>query len=176
MTKNKKAVINLQNKDEECSKWAVIAPLHHEEVKNNPERFGLLRSYEKQYNWKGLEFPASIKKIDKFEKNNSGIAVNVLSSNKKSGNIYTVCRSEHNLDCKKQANLLMIVDSEKRYYTAIKNISRLLSKLNKKTRCTYHYCMNYLNCFRRESARYKHYEYCSSNDHVKVKMSSEKKK
>ena len=99
--KNKKAVINPQNKDEECFKWAVIAALHHEEIKHNPERISLLRPYENQYNWKGLEFPASIKKIDKFEKNNLGIAVNVLFSKKKSQNIYTVHRSKHNMECKK---------------------------------------------------------------------------
>ena len=34
--KSKKAVINSQNKDEECFKWAVIAALHHEEIKHNP--------------------------------------------------------------------------------------------------------------------------------------------
>ena len=51
--KSKKAVINPQNKDEECSKWAVIAALHHEAIKNNPERISLLRPYENQHNWKG---------------------------------------------------------------------------------------------------------------------------
>ena len=138
---NKKVVVNPQNKDEECFKWAVIEALHHEDIKNNPERMSLLRPYEKQYNWKGLEFPVSIKKIDKFEKNNPGTAVNVLFSNKKSPkkNIYTVRKSEHNVKCKKQVNLLMIVDGEKRHYTAIKNISRLLSKLNGKIRRTYHF-------------------------------------
>ena len=40
----------------------------------------------------------------------------------------------------------------------------------------YHFCMNYLNGFRTESARGKHYEYCSSNGHVKVKMLTEKEK
>ena len=72
---NKKEVINPQNK--ECFKWAVIEALHHEEIKHNPERISLLRSYENQCNWKALEFPASINKIDKFEKNNPDIAVNV---------------------------------------------------------------------------------------------------
>ena len=48
--KSKKAVINPQNKDEECFKWAVIAALHHEEIKHNPERTSLLRPYENQYN------------------------------------------------------------------------------------------------------------------------------
>ena len=55
------------------------AALHHEVIKDNLERISLLS----QYNWKGLKFPVSIKKIDKFEKNNPGIAVNVLFSNKK---------------------------------------------------------------------------------------------
>ena len=36
--------------------------------------------------------------------------------------------------------------------------------------------MNCLNGFRTESARDKHYEYCSSNGHVKVKMPTEKEK
>ena len=52
-----------------------------EEIKKVHPRISRLRPYEKQYNWKGLEFPVSIKKIDKFEKNNPGIAVNVLFSN-----------------------------------------------------------------------------------------------
>ena len=70
----------------------------------------------------------------------------------------------------------MIVDGEKRHYTAINNISKLLSKLNGKTRRAYHFCMNCLNGFRTESARDKHYEYCSSNGHVKVKIPTEKEK
>ena len=156
--KSKKAVINPQNKDEKCFKWAAIEALHHEEIKNNPERISLLRSYENQHNWKGLEFPVSIKMIDKFDKNKPGIAVNVLFSNKKSQNIYTARRSERNVKCKKQVNLLMIVDGEKRHYTAIKNISRLLSKLNGKTKRAYHFCMSCLSSFQTESARDKHCE------------------
>ena len=100
--------------------------MHHEDIKDHPDRISLLKPYEKPYNWKGLEFPVSIKKIDNFEKNNPGIAVNVSFSKKKSQNIYTVRRSKHNVECKKKINLLMIEDGEKRHYTAIKNIPRLL--------------------------------------------------
>ena len=85
--RSKKAVIKAQNKHEECFKWAVIGAFHHEEIKKDHQRISRLRPYEKQYNWEGLEFPVSIKKIDKFEKKNPGIAVNVLLSNKKSQNI-----------------------------------------------------------------------------------------
>ena len=70
----------------------------------------------------------------------------------------------------------MIVDGEKRHYTAIKGISRILSKLNEKTRCAYHFCMNCLNGFRKASPRDRYYEYCSSNGRVKVNMPTEKEK
>ena len=100
----------------------------------------------------------------------------MLFSRKKNQNIHTVRRSERNVKCRKQVNLLMIVDGEKRHYTAIKNISRLLLKLNGKTQHVYHYCINCLNGFRTGSARDKYYEYCSSNGHVNVKMPTEKVK
>ena len=51
--KSKKAVINPQNKDEECFKWATIAALHHEKIKHHPARISLPRLYENQFNWKG---------------------------------------------------------------------------------------------------------------------------
>ena len=82
-------MINSQNKDEKRLKWAVIAALHHEEIKHHPGRISLLEPYEKQYNWKGFEFPVSTKKIKKFEKNNPGMAVNVLFNNKKNQKKYT---------------------------------------------------------------------------------------
>ena len=40
--KSKTSVINPQNKDEECFKWALIAASHHEEIENDLERISLL--------------------------------------------------------------------------------------------------------------------------------------
>ena len=75
---SKKALINPQNTDEECFKWAVIASLHHQDIGKNPDRISPFWRYEDQCNWRGLQFPVAINKIDKFEKNNEDIAVNVL--------------------------------------------------------------------------------------------------
>ena len=75
---NKKAVINPENEnDEECFKWAVIAALHHGDIKSHPKRVSNIVGYTNNYSWSGLEFPVAIKKINEFEKNND-IAVNVL--------------------------------------------------------------------------------------------------
>ena len=70
----------------------------------------------------------------------------------------------------------MIVDGENRHYTAIKSMSRLLKSLNATYKGAYHFCMNFLNGFRKELAKDKHYEYCSSNSHVKVKIPTGKEK
>ena len=85
-------------------------------------------------------------------------------------NIKVPGRSEFNSKRGKQANLLMIVDGENRHYTAVKSLSRLLKSLNAKHHGAYHFCVNCLNGFRTESARDKHYVYCSSNGEVNVKM------
>ena len=44
--KSKKVVINPQNKDEEYIKWAVIAALHHENIKKEHQRMSKLKPYE----------------------------------------------------------------------------------------------------------------------------------
>ena len=56
----------------------MLAALHHEDIQKDPQRISKLEPYSDLYNWKGLDFPMVVSKIDKFEKNNPDIAVNVL--------------------------------------------------------------------------------------------------
>ena len=70
----------------------VTAVLHHKEIAKDCRRTSKLEPYEDLYNWKGLEFPVLLRNIDKFEKNNPAIAVNVLFNNKKSSDLNTKCR------------------------------------------------------------------------------------
>ena len=46
----KRTIINPQNQDNECFKWAVLAALHNPEIKCNPERISKLRKFESMYN------------------------------------------------------------------------------------------------------------------------------
>ena len=84
----KKAIINPQNDDEECFKWAVIAALRWTDIKFNPERVSNLRKFANNYDRSGLKSPVSIKDINIFEMNND-ISVNVLSVEDK--DVY-ICR------------------------------------------------------------------------------------
>ena len=176
---HKKAIINPKNKDEECFKWAIIAALHHEEIGAHPERISKLEPFVDQYNWQGLEFPLVVSKIKKFEKNNPNIAVNVLyvkESKRKNGDITILRRSEYNVLRNKQVNLLLISDGEKKHYTTIKSLSRLLSRENRVRRDKQHFCLNCLHAFNSEKSMIKHYDYCVDHEEVKVEMPTEKDK
>ena len=127
----KNALINQNNEeDEECFKWAVIASLHHEEIKTKVQRISKLKKFESRHNWERLEYQVAINKIDKFKKGNPEIVVNILS---KDNGIY-ICRRSKHTDRKNDVNLLLISGREENYYTAIKNFSRLLSKDNSKNK------------------------------------------
>ena len=71
----KKAIINPQNDDEECFKWAVMAA---SVIGKTPQCVSNLRKFPDNYNWSGLKFPVSIKDIGKFE-NKNNVSVNVLA-------------------------------------------------------------------------------------------------
>ena len=145
---SKKAVINPKNEnDEECFKWAVIAALHHKEIKSHPECTSNIMRYD-NYNWSGLEFPVAINKINEFGKNND-IAVNALGV--KEQRIY-ICRNSKHYDQKNIVNLLLITDGEKRHYTAIKSLTRLLASSNSKHKRKQHFCLNCLQGFSVEKA------------------------
>ena len=75
-------------------------------INNHPERVSSLQYYEDQWNYNRVEFPPVIHEIGKFERNNPGIAVNVLFNSKKG--MHTTRRSELNRKCSEQDNLFMI--------------------------------------------------------------------
>ena len=75
----RKAVINPQNRDKECFKWAIITVDKWMDIDSHPERVSNHRKFAENYDWSGLESPVSLKQIGKFEAKNN-ISVNVLGS------------------------------------------------------------------------------------------------
>ena len=86
---SKKAIINIQNKDEFCFKWAVTRALNMESSHNvrvNP----YLREKAKELDWSDVTFPVAIGGDDvlTFEKNNRvGVAIYAHSSDEDGGNL-----------------------------------------------------------------------------------------
>lgn len=76
---NKKAVINIKNKDNKCFLWSVLAALHHDEIKQNLERVSHYRQFEHELDMNKITFPVSVDQIDRFEMQNSDISINVYA-------------------------------------------------------------------------------------------------
>ena len=65
---------------------------------------------------------------------------------------------------------MIIEDGDKKHYVAIKSLGRLLSKMNSKHNPSQHFCSNCLQGFSDERSRNEHYEYCRSNESVRIEM------
>ena len=77
---NKKAIVNIENKDEKCFLWCILRYLHPRE--DNDSRLTDLTKYEFSLNTKGITFPMKLKDITKFEKLNPSLpGINVFSVN-----------------------------------------------------------------------------------------------
>ena len=135
----KKAIINPQNNDEECFKWAVIAA---SEIWKDLQCVSNLKKFTDNYDWSGLEFPVAINKIGVFKKKND-VSVNILAL--KGPEVYIARKSKHKAP--KNVNLRLITNGEKRHYTAIKSLNRLLGSKNTRHKRKQHFCLNCLQGF-----------------------------
>ena len=139
------------------------------DIRKDPQsRYQISSLTQINYNWTGLEFPVAISKIDRFEKNNPSIAVNVLAIGK--GKELYVCHRFKHFNREQVMNLLLLEDKEKRHYVAIKSLSQLLSRENSRYDGSQHFCISCLQGFHSEESQDQHFEFCSDNDAVKVEM------
>ena len=67
--KSKRAIINVQNKDEKCFMWAVLSALYP--VPKHGDRVSKYERYIENHDWSMLTFPVSVNQIAKFEKRNN---------------------------------------------------------------------------------------------------------
>ena len=161
---HKGAIINPENLDMEYFKWAVIAAMKWEGTGDHPERISKLRTYEDEFDWSGMEFPASFRDIKRFESRNE-IMINILAFERKK--IY-ICRKGKEYD--RVANLMIKMDNNRKHYVAIKSLSRLLTMQNSKHKGSQHFCTNCLQGFAEECSRDEHLTYCRSNEAVRIEM------
>ena len=160
---SKKAIINVKNeKDHECFKWAITSAVFPAE--RDDERLSKqMREDSEKFDWTGIEFPVSLKQIDRFEKQNP-YAINVFGYE---GEVYPLRISKKN---KQVINLLLIANEETNHYCWIKNMSRLISKQVNNHQHARYICYRCLNSFQSKKSLEKHIEYCQNNEAVKIEM------
>ena len=163
---NKNAIINPQNKDDKCFLWCVLRALNP--MKDNPGRIDkMLKEKENTLNMEGIEYPVSLKDIDKFEKQNPSIFITVFGYEDKS--VY-VLRNSENTNREHNVIFLLIKEEGVNHYCLVKNLSRLLSSQVSKHDGKKYFCMRCLKPFNNQKALDKHEGYCSNHEAVKIIM------
>ena len=164
---NKKAIVNIKNKDEKCFLWCVLRYLYPKE--NNDSRLKDLKKYEFSLNTKGTTFPMKLKDITKFEKLNPDLpGINVFSEDDKM-TIYPLRMAER--DCLNTIDLFLHEEDGVSHYSLIKNFHRLIK--SQKTASLNGKIFIFKKCFThytKEELLEKHIKYCSNNQTVAVKM------
>ena len=121
--KDKKAIINIKNKDNKCFLWCILRYLHPKE--RDAEWIGDLKKYENSLNTKGITFPIGENDINKFENLNPDLpGINVFYLDEK--DCITHTREIKKKDCKNTTDLFLIQKDGKSHYTLIKNFHRLI--------------------------------------------------
>ena len=153
---NKKAIINVKNKDNECLKWALRAALFPPKDGKDPQRPS---KYPKNdgINYEGIDFPTPVKQIDKLEKQNPNLAINVFGWEKDTVIVYRISSKEKSVE---KINLMLIESGEKQHYCWVKRESALLYDQSK-NRNAKHYCMRCLTGFSRADLLVNHKKYCN---------------
>ena len=165
--KNKQAIINMKNQDEECFKWCVLRALNPKN--KNAERVDSdLKSKQDSINMEGIRYPVILRAIDRFEHLNLNISISVLGYNKEE-RVYPL-RISKCTKRKKDIVLLLIKDGEKSHYCLVKNISALLSSQINSNDHKRYFCLNCFNSFKDEDKLKEHKEYCYENESVKILM------
>ena len=165
---DKKAIINMKNKDNKCFFWSVLRALNLK--KDNSERVDKeLMEKEDTLNMKGIEYPVSLKDISKFEKQNPEISITVLGFNEKD-KVHPLRVSDHIYIRKHNIILLLIERDGVKHYCLVKNSSRLLSKQISVHKGGTHICFRCLNPFWSHKSLEKHWEYCKNHEAVKINM------
>ena len=169
--KNKKAVVNIDVEDHCCFQYAVLCALHYTELKSDHARASKYKEYLNNINMENINVPVEIDSIDKFEKQNPDIKINVhyWKDAKLKQSLYNNGSTNNR---KNVVNLLFVhnEDFTRTHYLPIIHFNRLLGKCGKKAK----YCER---CYRkfdaRNKAKYdKHMKFCMQNKLQTEKMPS----
>ena len=160
----KKAIINVQNNDNECFKWAVTSAVFQRK-KNGHRLDAEMRRNAALLDWSDIDFPTTLQQISRFEKQNP-YSINVYGWTGTS--VYPLRISGH--DNEQCINLLLLENKKNQHYCWIKDMSRLSASQYNKHKGKRFVCKYCCNSFQWEVSLEKHVEYCSMQKAVKVVM------
>ena len=150
-----KGLINMKNKDNECFRWCHIR--HSNPQDKDPQR---IKKTDKQYieklDYSSIEFPVTVKQINKIEKQNN-ICINLFGYEEKQKFPIYISKEKY----QDHMELLLITEGENKHYVLIKDFNKFMFNQTKHEHRKY-FCMYCLQCFSREDVLTEHKNNCIS--------------
>ena len=159
-----KSLINLQNKDNECFRWCHIRHLNPQD--KDPQRIKKTdKTFISQLDYSSIEFPVTVKQINKIEKQNN-ICINLFGYEEKQKFPIFISKEKFT----DHMELLLITKDENKHYVLIKDFNKFMFNQTKHEHRK-HFCMHCLQCFSREDVLTEHKNNCISiNGKQAIKM------
>ena len=150
-----RGLINLQNEDNECFRWCHIRHLNPQG--KDPQRIKKTdKTFICQLDYSGIEFPVTVKQINKIEKQNN-ICINLFGYEEKQPFPIYISKEKH----QDHMELLLITEGENKHYVLINEFNKFMFRQNKHEHKK-HFCMYCLQCFSRKDVLTKHINNCIS--------------
>ena len=167
--KYKRAIINTKNEDNKCFLWCILRALNPVEKNNHSERIDKnLKSKIDTLNMEGIEYPVSLRDINKFESLNSNMSITVLGYNERD-KVYPL-RVSKCTGREYDIVLMLLKNGENSHYCLVNNLSALLGKQTSKDSHTRSFCLRCCNSFKSKESLNRHKEYCDTNECIKINM------
>lgn len=183
--KNKRAIINLKNTDNECFKWSILAALHYDEVRaKSRTKTNCAKTYQRwtdELNFDGIDFPVRLNQIEKFMKQNKPLSINVYYFDMEKQRVCPLFLASKAVE-NRHIHLLLLTKATRKscnvaydvstdsHYCWIKNLSALVSAQINKREHKISICDRCLNQFTSDEKLKKHRTLCSSENKCAIEM------
>ena len=151
--KNKKAIINIKNRDSMCLRWAIRAHLFP--ARSNVDRASSYPTND-GLNFEGIDFPTPVSQIDRLERQNPNLAINVFGWDKEQVIVYRISEQGGNIP---RINLMLTHKGDNTHYSYVKRLTALLYDQNHHNDSK-HFCERCLHGYSRKELLERHKQEC----------------
>ena len=163
--KAKHGCLNIQNNDEKCFPWSILASLVQR--RNRPHRVSKYQEYERELNMSRIiQYPGEIKDIGKFEHQNN-ISVNLYEYEDKK--VCLVCINTMT-NARNYVNLSYITADETPNYVLVKDLSRLVLRQYNNHKSKAYFCQYCLHGYTSVEVLKNHLERCKLHGAQRIKL------
>ena len=153
--KNKKAILNIQNRDNQCLRWALRAALFPAPRGKNPIRPSSYPT-EDGLNFTGIDFPTPVSQIDRLERQNLNLAINMFRWENERVVVYRISEKGGEIP---RINLMIIKQGENTHYSLVKRLTALLYDQNRHNESK-HFCERCLHGYKTKDLLERHKPEC----------------